>query len=72
MAANLGVSRFKAIPVRPGLLHLRLAQQGDECDEIGRQRGHPVVGCQQGRAISLALGKGLRQTAAGRGCVKTL
>ena len=36
VAANLGVGRFEAIPVGPGLLHLHLAQQGDERHEIGR------------------------------------
>ena len=62
---HLGVGHFEAIPVGPCLLHLRLAQQGDQRHEIGRQRGDSVVGREQGRAIGLALGDGLRQTAAG-------
>lgn len=58
MATNLGVGGFESVAVRPGLLDLRLAQQGDERDEIGRQRGHAVVGREQSRAIGPALGNG--------------
>ena len=58
VAADLSVGGFEAIPVGPCLLHLRLAQQGDQRHEIGRQRGDSVVGHEQGRAIGQALGNG--------------
>jgi hypothetical protein len=51
VAAYVGVSGFETIAVRPGLLDLRLALQGDKSHEIGRQRGHAVVGREQIGAV---------------------